>query len=183
MIPIFTGIMSQDITIRKAISDDAAALEKISVVTFIEAFGEQNTKEDMELFLKECFNLEAIQKELADENTEYHMLFMDNELAGYIKIRWASHATFTNRKALEVARIYVYKNYQGQGLGTALMRLAIDIADKNKSDIVWLGVWEHNPKAIKFYERLGFEVFSEHIFRLGNDLQNDLLMKKELNKI
>ena len=47
-------------------------------------------------------------------------------------------------------------------------------------DTVWLGVWEHNPKAIEFYKRCGFEVFDKHIFVLGNDPQNDLLMRKQI---
>jgi ribosomal protein S18 acetylase RimI-like enzyme len=54
----------------------------------------------------------------------------------------------------------------------------LEIAKLKKSDFVWLGVWEHNKKAIGFYRKNGFEVFDHHVFVLGNDHQTDLLMKK-----
>ena len=61
-----------------------------------------------------------------------------------------------------------------------LIRENIEYAAKNKFDTIWLGVWEHNQKAIEFYKKWGFEVFGKYIFVLGNDPQNDLLMKKEI---
>jgi ribosomal protein S18 acetylase RimI-like enzyme len=49
-----------------------------------------------------------------------------------------------------------------------------------KKDNIWLGVWEHNHQAIKFYTTWGFEKFGDHLFLLGDDPQTDWLMKKEL---
>lgn len=172
--------MNSDLNIRKAHLKDAPALEKISVDTFREAFASQNTKEDMDMFLSECFNLKAIQKEIADINTEYHMAFLGNELVGYVKFRKASHEDFKETNCLEIARIYVYEAYHGKKVGSALMQFVVDIAKSRKANIVWLGVWEFNPKAIRFYEHWGFKVFGKHVFRLGTDDQNDLLMCKHL---
>ena len=77
--------MNTELIIRKAHIKDAKALEKISVDTFIETFASQNTKEDMDLFLKECFNVEAIENELADVDTGYYMAFINEKLVGYVK--------------------------------------------------------------------------------------------------
>lgn len=172
--------MNSELIIRKADIEDAAPLEKISVDTFVETFASQNTKEDMDLFLNECFNLEAIKKEIADENTEYHMAFLGEKLAGYVKFRKAAHEDFETVNSIEIARIYVYEAYHGKKVGSALMQFVIDLAKFRKAGIVWLGVWEFNPKAIRFYEQWGFKVFGKHIFRLGTDDQNDLLMCKYL---
>ena len=46
------------------------------------------------------------------------------------------------------------------------------------SDIVWLGVWEQNPRAISFYRKLGFTEVGEHIFQVGTDPQRDIIMKR-----
>ena len=55
------------------------------------------------------------------------------------------------------------------------------MAKDKKSDYVWLGVWEENPRAISFYKKNGFEEFDKHIFKLGNDEQTDIMMKLKLN--
>lgn len=172
--------MVNGLIIKKASVIDAEALKKISVDTFIETFASQNTKEDMDLFLNECFNIKAIETELLDKNISYYRASLNGNLVGYVKIRVRGHPDFNNAKALEIARIYVYETYHGQKVGASLMQFVMDFAKKNKFEVLWLGVWENNPKAIKFYERWGFEVFGNHIFRLGKDEQNDLLLKKQL---
>jgi len=59
-----------------------------------------------------------------------------------------------------------------------MMRKCIDIALEKNYHTIWLGVWEHNQRAIDFYKRWGFKKFDEHDFILGNDVQKDWLMKK-----
>jgi ribosomal protein S18 acetylase RimI-like enzyme len=60
------------------------------------------------------------------------------------------------------------------------MQNCIDKAIELKKEIIWLGVWEKNTKAISFYSKWGFIKFAEHPFVLGDDIQNDWLMKKEI---
>jgi len=78
---------------------------------------------------------------------------------------------------LEVQRIYVLREYKGKQIGKLLMQKAIEIGKSNNLNYIWLGVWENNINAIKFYEKLGFEKFDTHIFKLGEDEQIDNLMK------
>jgi GNAT superfamily N-acetyltransferase len=172
--------MNAEIIIKKAQLKHAVALEKISVDTFRETFSSQNTKADMDQFLKEYFNLGAIKTELSDKDTDYYMAFLDDQLSGYVKIRKASHSDFKDLKGLEIARLYVYETYQNKKTGASLMQFVLDHARSKGYEVIWLGVWEHNPKAIKFYGQWGFNVFGQHIFRLGTDDQNDLLMCKYL---
>lgn len=83
-----------------------------------------------------------------------------------------------DKSALEVERIYVLQSAHGTGVGQALFETAIRQAKEGHHPYLWLGVWEHNPRAIRFYERNGFEVYGEHTFVLGGDPQRDLLMKR-----
>jgi ribosomal protein S18 acetylase RimI-like enzyme len=83
---------------------------------------------------------------------------------------------------LEISRIYVVKEKIGTGVGKALLEFAISFAQQCNKELVYLGVWEHNKKAIDFYERFGFTKFGEHIFMVGNDPQTDWLFKKNLRK-
>ena len=82
---------------------------------------------------------------------------------------------------LEIARLYVLKDFIGQKVGAALMKECISIAKGKGKQSIWLGVWEKNQRAIDFYSRWGFEKFSECDFLLGDDMQKDWLMKKELS--
>lgn len=83
---------------------------------------------------------------------------------------------------MEIERIYVLRTHHKKQIGTKLLNFAADIALNKKLHFIWLGVWEHNHRAIAFYERNGFNVFGSHDFVLGADVQTDLLMKKEINR-
>ncbi|MNF16430.1 Protease synthase and sporulation negative regulatory protein PAI 1 [compost metagenome] len=58
----------------------------------------------------------------------------------------------------------------------------MEVAVQEQVLYIWLGVWEENKRALRFYEKNGFTVFDKHIFRLGNDEQTDLMMKKTITR-
>jgi ribosomal protein S18 acetylase RimI-like enzyme len=60
------------------------------------------------------------------------------------------------------------------------MRELLEAARGAGHETMWLGVWEHNERALAFYRKWGFEVVGEHIFQVGDDPQNDLLMVRQL---
>lgn len=166
------------LTLSIASHDDAAALSKISTDTFFETFERFNTKEDMEAYLLQNFTTDRLHEELADPASQFVMALCEGMLAGYMKLRRSDPpAELATQPALEIERLYVSKPYQSKKVGAALMQHAIDTARSEGSKALWLGVWEHNPKAIAFYERWGFKTFGSHGFQLGSDLQTDLLMK------
>ncbi len=86
-----------------------------------------------------------------------------------------------DKNYLEIERIYVLKEYHGKKVGQLLYENAIKIAKSKNAEYVWLGVWEKNPRAIRFYEKNGFVAFDKHIFKLGNDKQTDIMMKLKIN--
>ena len=83
-------------------------------------------------------------------------------------------------KALEVEKIYILQDFLSQGLGKQLISFAIERAQQQHKKHLWLGVWEHNFPALKFYNKMDFEQFGEHDFDMGGDIQTDLLLKKIL---
>lgn len=102
-----------------------------------------------------------------------------NPALGYIKINFGSaQSELQDPEALELERIYVASNQLGKGIGQQLLDKAIIIARRAGLRYIWLGVWEHNLKARKFYDKNGFVQFDQHIFTLGDDDQTDLLLKK-----
>lgn len=109
------------------------------------------------------------------------MKSLENEIIGYLKLNVGQFQTeIKDDKALEIERIYVLKEYHGKKIGQILYAKAIKVATEISAEYVWLGVWEENQRAISFYKKNGFIEFDKHIFKLGNDEQTDIMMKKVL---
>lgn len=170
------------ISIRYANAEDAELIAELSRKTFSETFGYLNTKENMDKFLNEQFTYEALMNEVTEPGNTFLLAFNDDVPVGYARLcEGEKYPEFGNSDSFEIARIYVINSAIGTGVGAALMRKCIFIAKELKKEIIWLGVWEKNNRAISFYAKWGFEKFGEHPFILGNDMQNDWLMKKQLH--
>jgi len=171
-----------NVAIRKATIEDLDQLQKVCISTFIETYGSVNTKENMKNYLSENFSTENLQKELTDENTVFYLSILEGEIIGYLKLNFGpSQTDIKDEKAIEIERIYVSKAFQRLGIGKLFYDKTLDVAKEKRLDYIWLGVWEKNPKAIKFYEKNGFAEFDKHVFMLGDDKQTDIMMKLQLN--
>ncbi|TQV71478.1 GNAT family N-acetyltransferase [Aliikangiella marina] len=170
--------MREQVEIREVADNESDCLLEIARTTFVEAFAAQNTAEDMQQYLSEKLCLMQIQKELSNKNSRFFFAMYDNSVIGYLKVNFASAQTDSfDFASLEVERIYLLNDYHGTGAAKLLFKQAIGLARQNALPVIWLGVWDQNPRAIRFYEKLGFEVFGSHEFLLGSAKQNDLLMK------
>ena len=169
------------ITVKRVTLTDIAALQKIGRQTFEETFSDSNSEENMATYLEKSFTAKKLMAELQDPNSEFYFALSDEEVIGYLKINFgASQTEVQDHKAMEIERIYASKAYHGKGVGQVLYDKAIEVAKAKKADYVWLGVWEENPRAIRFYEKNGFVSFDKHIFTLGDDEQTDIMMRLRL---
>jgi len=171
------------ISIRQCLINELDTLQLIGFETFEETYRPMNSPETMDKYLHESFSMEKLAQELSHAYCKFYFAYLDSELAGYIKINYAPvQSDINDPESIEVERIYVLKEYKGKGLGKVLMEYAFQKAKQNKKAYVWLGVWEKNVNAIAFYEKMGFKEAGQHSFRIGNELQSDLIMKKTVNK-
>ncbi|WP_196037626.1 GNAT family N-acetyltransferase [Anaerotruncus colihominis] len=168
---------------RQCTIEDLDILQPFSRQRYFETFSDMNTPENMTAYLDEAFALEKIRAELSDANAAFYFLYWDGKLAGYLKLNEAPAQTdLHDEQSLEIERIYVSEEFQGEGLGRYLMDQAISIAIQRKKKYVWLGVWEKNEKALRFYRRNGFYQIGTHSFVMGDDKQTDYIMRKDLEK-
>jgi ribosomal protein S18 acetylase RimI-like enzyme len=150
----------------------------ISRQTFIDTFSAVNTEANMHKYLEEALNAEKLLREINDRDTNFYFAESGDTVIGYLKLNYGDSQTeLVNANALEIERIYVSKEYQGQRIGKLLFEQALREAREKNLDFVWLGVWEENTKAIRFYEQNGFTEFDRHVFMLGDDKQTDIMMK------
>ncbi|WP_334351780.1 GNAT family N-acetyltransferase [Companilactobacillus sp. HBUAS56257] len=167
--------------IRKCNLDDLTDLQKLSSETFQATFGKDNTKENMQEYLEEAYNSQVLTRELSDSHSAFYFVYYEDKLAGYLKLNILdAQSESMPADYLEIERIYFKKEFQHLGLGTKLFEFALQRARDLKKKYIWLGVWENNYPAQKFYQKLGFKRFSQHHFVMGDSNQTDYLLKKEL---
>lgn len=169
------------IRIRYANENDSLLLTTLGRKTFYDTFARHNTPQDMALYLAESFSPEKQAAELKDPDIIFLIAEMENAVVGYVKLR-ANHGCdeITDTLPMELERIYSVQEYIGRGVGAELMRASIKEAQERGFNCLWLGVWDKNEKAIKFYERWGFRKAGSHAFLLGNDIQNDFIMELDV---
>lgn len=131
----------------------------------------------MDKFMNEQFTREKLMAELDDPQNIFLLAQEGENVLGYAKLRnGEKREEFGNKSSIEIARIYAVQSAIGKGVGRQLMETCLEKAREMQREIIWLGVWEKNDRAISFYKKFGFEKFAEHEFLLGNDVQTDWLM-------
>ena len=165
-------------SILRATPSDLESLMYLSRKTFHEAFHQQNKPENMKEYMDRAFNPAQLMTELENQRSEFYFITDHDRKVGYIKINQSgAQSDLQDDDSIEVERIYVDASCQGKGLGALLINFAKERAEEMNLKYIWLGVWERNKDAIRFYERHGFEVVSSHEFVMGDDVQTDILMK------
>jgi ribosomal protein S18 acetylase RimI-like enzyme len=167
--------------IRRANENDPLLLAELGRKTFYETFADQNTPEDMALYLSENFSADIQTAEMKDPNTTFLIAEIDAVPVGYVKLNAHNRDDgVTAEKPMELQRIYILQECIGKGVGAELMKASIKEAKEMEFDCLWLGVWEKNEHAIKFYKKWGFKEVGNHLFVLGKEQQNDLIMELSL---
>jgi ribosomal protein S18 acetylase RimI-like enzyme len=172
-----------EILIRQATPDDAKLLADLAYTTFWDAFAHhpKNAPDDLAHYMRQAFSLEQIAAELSEQRSIFLIAELGDATAGYSKLTIDNiEPGITAERPVELSRLYSHQKYLGQGVGQRLMEACFDQAKQENRDVIWLGVWEYNPRALRFYEKNGFRVVGKHTFQLGSDPQTDLLMQKEM---
>lgn len=169
------------IEFRKVEESELIDLHNIVVETFTASFAHLNDPDDFNTYVAQKLTEAHLHKELSNPDTLFYFLIVDGSIAGYLKLnRLAAQSEQYLPSALEIERIYLTKQNQGRGLGKLMIDKAMKTAEEENCTNVWLGVWQKNEDAIRFYKREGFEVFDKHTFLMGSDPQIDLMMKRSV---
>lgn len=172
-----------DINIRRVTIDDVAVLTVLARQTFYDTFTGTCTEADMQSFLDQYFNEKQLGMELNNANTFCFFAVADGVPVAYLHFMedYTGFPLMKKWKALELKRIYVDKEFHGKGIAQKLMDHILNYAEEKKYEVVWLGVWEHNTRAQKFYEKYGFENSGHtHDFPIGKTPQTDIWLWKFL---
>ncbi|MFA9556822.1 GNAT family N-acetyltransferase [Evansella sp. AB-rgal1] len=168
--------------IKKCNMEDLQLLQEMSIETFNDTFKDQNSPENMKIYLERAFDLKQLEKELSNPSSHFFFVYLNDNVAGYLKVNINdAQSEEMGHESLEIERVYVKNDFQKHGLGKHLLHKAMELAmDYNKKNI-WLGVWEKNENAISFYKKMGFVQIDSHSFYMGDEEQIDFIMTKTFN--
>lgn len=160
---------------------DLSQLTKLARKTFIDAFETQNNPTDFFTYIDTVLTEKNLEKELLHPHSYFYFVKSELDVVGYFKINEnAAQTELMGNNSMELERIYVSEAYQGKKIGSWILQQVVDLAKNKQLDFLWLGVWEHNTAAIKFYKKYGFIKFGKHPYYVGSDKQIDWLMRLDL---
>lgn len=173
----------EEITLRRITPADVPVLSKMAKETFFDTFTGTCSEEDMAGFLEHYYNESALQAQL-EEGIDYFFAELNGHPVGYLSFKdeTPEFDEIKGSTALELKRFYVDKEFHGKGIANVMMHFFLDHAVSQGYDVVFLGVWEFNYRAQKFYHKYGFVISGHrHDFPIGDTPQTDIYFLKFLN--
>jgi len=159
---------------------DLEKLRRFAKRNFINTYAHLNNPVDFEAYIMKAFSIRQFEKEFKNPDSQFFNVLQGSKLIAYYKLNTEGAQTEPNlHNSAEIERIYVSEKHKGQGIGREVIQHAHFMS--SKCDYIWLGVWERNLTAISFYKKMGFEAFGNHIYKIGRDAQNDILMRKSIS--
>jgi ribosomal protein S18 acetylase RimI-like enzyme len=173
-----------DLHLHRCTGKDVERLARISRQTFADAFEAQNDPQDFEHYLSTAFHPGQLLSEINNPHSIFHFAYSGEALVGYFKVNMAQAQTeLKDEEGMELERIYVMQALQGMKIGEWMVDQVTELARQMQKKYVWLGVWEHNAGAIRFYLKLGFIQFGTHPYYIGKDRQTDWLLRLDLGNL
>ncbi len=169
------------IKISPATVADAKLISVLGAVTFYEAYFEQDAAHDLANYIHESFELAKIRAEIEDKNAAFFIIYADEKAVGYAKLRNGSKVDcIKNENSIELQRIYTIERVYGTGIGESLLKHCLETAKLQGFETLWLGVWEENKRAQKFYAKYGFTRVGEITFPYGETVGINFVLEKVL---
>jgi GNAT superfamily N-acetyltransferase len=174
-------ILPDGCSLRHATADDLPAYGAFLRRIFEATYGPAHPPERMARHLDERFSDEQLRAELADPAHTLLLMEMRGVLSGFALLHAsAAPPEVVGARPVEVARFYVGTEWHGHGLATLLMASALQVARDAGHDVAWLGVWERNPRAIRYYQKEGFRIIGRNVYVFGGQAEDDHLMARSL---
>ncbi|KAK4685882.1 diamine N-acetyltransferase, partial [Tremellales sp. Uapishka_1] len=173
-----------DFQIRPAKPTDAAQISSLISTTWSHFFGYSVSPSDLATYLSTTLSVNQISLDLANPSYNYTVIVPPHSstIAGVIQLVYDStEPCLEGRAPIELRRLYVAEEYHGKGIAQLLMEAADAVGREKGCDTIWLGVWENNPRAERFYQKCGYDKRGEHWFMVGESKRRDWVMEKKLD--
>jgi ribosomal protein S18 acetylase RimI-like enzyme len=174
-------ITLSNINFRKAIPEDAAKLSLLFKQVYIHNYAFEGVSDEYANFLVDHFSLDNIGNTIREERCSIVVAEYRNSLIGAVKLSYSQNCPYKDIVAPELDKLYVLERFCGMGIGSRLLEKAEKLAIAKGDKYVWVYVWQHNPRAIRFYTKKGFENLGAVAYRMEVNTYYNLVMLKKLS--
>ena len=167
---------------RDATPQDGPELDAMARAVWLETFGHSGSAEDIALYLAKAYGPHGdLTRHLSDADHRFRLACADGAIVGYAKLSvpWLPEQ-WVGPRARQLSQLYVEGAHRGAGVAQALMDWTICTARAEGASELLLTVWEENPRAMRFYEKRGFEHIGDYEFPMGKQIDRDLIMRLSL---
>lgn len=155
------------ISVTRLTPADAAVLADMGSASLVQSHGHSAPPQTMQEYVNRSFSVAACTKELQDEHNIFYAAYYNGQPAGYYKIILNSpHPAVPLQPATKLERLYLLQEYYDLKLGHHLLQHAVALSTRAGEKCMWLNVWKENHRAIRFYEKNGFQRVGESLFVL-----------------
>ncbi|MGU3389220.1 N-acetyltransferase family protein [Sphingomonas sp. M1A8_2b] len=166
------------IAYRDAIPADGPELAAMAKRSFTDTFGTLYRPEDLAVFLDQTFGETGLPAQLFDPAYTVRVGVDEaGAIVGFAKLGPVAFPGDWPATAIELHQLYVRGDQHGAGVGPALMDWAIDTARADARTEMILSVYVDNHRARRFYERYGFVEIGRYVFMVGEQPDDDRIMK------
>lgn len=167
------------ITYRTGAVADIPAIDHVFRASFCETFAHLYRPEDLAAFLAQ-FTAQAWTDEITDLRYAFRIAEEEGTAVGFVKLGPSSLPVQASASAIELRQLYVLSSHLGSGVGAALIDWALDEARRRDADELYLTVYTDNHRARRFYARHGFEELGPYAFMVGEQADEDIIMRLKL---
>jgi diamine N-acetyltransferase len=161
--------------------EEAEALYRVALRVFVDTFAPHNTPENMADYVSKTYSIEHQLREIRDPVRVIAMAWHGTNAVGYYQLYiHPAEPCVTGHRPIELLRLYVDQSMHGRGVARQLLAHAETAAMNLGFETLWLGVWDKNFRAQRFYEKEGFKKVGSHEFVMGTDAQTDWIMQKSM---
>lgn len=165
--------------IRRGTEADATTLAEVGAALFRQTYADQIPAAEIAAHTRQDFSPARQRAELVDSAVVTLLVEDEGTIVGFAQLRQKPIPTDPPHVAdVELWRIYLDREWHGRGVGQRLLGEVGKAAwGALSARGIWLGVWERNPRAIAFYAKHGFEAVGHQPFRVGSEMQRDVVMR------
>lgn len=158
-----------------------AKLRTLAIRTYSAAFANKNVPGVLEAYYETAFAKAELKSQLENPNSFWFFAKENDKITGYLKLNTTTAQTeFQEPEGLEIERIYIDTPYLNKGYGSKFIKFTVSKARELEKNYIWLGVWEENPEAIRFYKKHKFEIVGTHDYDMIAEIQTDYIMRRDL---
>ena len=167
--------------IRPATVDDVDTLCRLGAATFRETYRTISDPREVDEYADEHFTATKVTAWFSRPCARTLLAFVSGSPVGYAHVRSAKvPACVSDRRAVELSRLYLLASAQGTGIGGALIEAALGAIAALGGQTVWLGAYDRNVKALAFYARRGFVQVGTHEFEFGGQVYADPVLTRRV---